>query len=192
MHEDVRHEALQRLSAHYGIAAEYSDIFGKRHVAPPANLVSLLESFGVDPAVPAEESLRHAQAATWREQLPPAVAIGAGQAEWLLRVRLPAAQAEAAWTVHEEDGTPHHGRLALHSVSELLRTDIDGQAWCERLVPVALALPMGYHRLTVEELISETLVIAAPEQCYRPEALRGEGRVWGPAVQLYALRSRRN
>jgi (1->4)-alpha-D-glucan 1-alpha-D-glucosylmutase len=192
LHEDVRHEALQRLSAHYGIAAEYSDIFGKRHVAPPANLVSLLESFGVDPAVPAEESLRHAQAATWREQLPPAVAIGAGQTEWLLRVRLPAAQAEAAWTVHEEDGTPHHGRLALHSVSELLRTDIDGQAWCERLVPVALALPMGYHRLTVEGLAGETLVIAAPEQCYRPEALRGEGRVWGPAVQLYALRSRRN
>ena len=31
-----------------------------------------------------------------------------------------------------------------------------------------------------------------PLQCYRPAALEEGGRVWGPAVQIYALRSQRN
>jgi (1->4)-alpha-D-glucan 1-alpha-D-glucosylmutase len=38
----------------------------------------------------------------------------------------------------------------------------------------------------------ETMVVAAPERCWRPAALEGEGRVWGAALQLYALRSVRN
>src|SRR5207245_1285479 len=32
----------------------------------------------------------------------------------------------------------------------------------------------------------------APRRCYRPPALTGDGRVWGFAVQLPSLRSRRN
>lgn len=32
----------------------------------------------------------------------------------------------------------------------------------------------------------------APGRCWTPPALRGAGRAWGPAVQLYALRSARN
>ena len=35
-------------------------------------------------------------------------------------------------------------------------------------------------------------LIVAPPSCYQPEAVQGEGRVWGPTVQLYGLRSRRN
>ncbi|HEY4636797.1 MAG TPA: 4-alpha-glucanotransferase, partial [Burkholderiales bacterium] len=54
------------------------------------------------------------------------------------------------------------------------------------------SLPAGYHRLRVAGLPGETLIIAAPPRCYRPPALADGGRVWGPAVQLYALRSERN
>nr|WP_274709032.1 4-alpha-glucanotransferase [Variovorax sp. S12S4] len=36
------------------------------------------------------------------------------------------------------------------------------------------------------------MVVASPGRCYRPPAVRDGGRVWGPAVQLYALRSPRN
>jgi (1->4)-alpha-D-glucan 1-alpha-D-glucosylmutase len=32
----------------------------------------------------------------------------------------------------------------------------------------------------------------APLTCFEPDALGGDGRVWGPAIQLYALRSQRN
>ena len=35
-------------------------------------------------------------------------------------------------------------------------------------------------------------LIVAPSHCYRPAALDGTGRVWGLALQLYAVRSQRN
>jgi len=55
-------------------------------------------------------------------------------------------------------------------------------------------LPMGYHRLAVRlaDRRIEMPLLAAPERCYLPPALRGDGRVWGLAVQLYALRSPHN
>ena len=59
------HEALQRLCAHFGIATDYHDIFGNRHVIAPANLVTLLESFGVDPHALPHESLEQVDAAHW-------------------------------------------------------------------------------------------------------------------------------
>ena len=40
---------LWQLCARYGIATDYHDIFGHRHVVPPTNLITLLESFGVAP-----------------------------------------------------------------------------------------------------------------------------------------------
>ena len=38
----------------------------------------------------------------------------------------------------------------------------------------------------------ETLLVAAPERCWRPGALEDGSPIWGPSLQLYALRSRRN
>ena len=35
-------------------------------------------------------------------------------------------------------------------------------------------------------------LVVAPPSCYLPQAVGEAGRVWGPALQLYALRSRRN
>lgn len=186
------HDALQRLCAHFGIATDYHDIFGHRHVIAPANLVALLGSFGVDASALPHESLAQVQSQTWREALPPAVAIDAGQTGWSLTVRLPADATEAAWTVHAEDGTPHHGRVDLQHAPEIARTEVDGAVRSERRLSIGLALPVGYHRLRLDGLPGETLVLAAPPHCYRPPALDGDGRVWGPAVQLYALRSARN
>ncbi|MDX1606704.1 MAG: 4-alpha-glucanotransferase, partial [Candidatus Competibacterales bacterium] len=50
-------------------------------------------------------------------------------------------------------------------------------------------LPCGYHRL---RLAGDTLsLIVVPRRCHIPAAV-AEGRCWGLAVQLYALRSARN
>ncbi len=53
-------------------------------------------------------------------------------------------------------------------------------------------MPAGYHRLRIDGLPGATLVVAAPRTCWRPPALAGDGGVFGPAVQLYALRSEDN
>ena len=64
-------------------------------------------------------------------------------------------------------------------------------------LPVTAAtLGEGYHRFELQgaddaESAATTLIVA-PSRCYEPPALAGGGRVWGPSVQLYSIRSRRN
>ncbi|RZI92102.1 MAG: malto-oligosyltrehalose synthase, partial [Variovorax sp.] len=186
------HDALQRLCARYGIATDYHDIFGNRHVIAPANLRTLLGSFGVDTGAPLAQSLETAQRALWGRALPPALAIDADAQKWSLVLRLPAALADVGWSLEEENGMVHRGHIDLHAVYESARADLDGVALCERHVELAVPLPMGYHRLRLDGHADEALVIAAPPHCYQPPALQGDGRVWGPALQLYALRSNRN
>lgn len=186
------HEALQRLCAHFGIAADYHDIFGHRHVIDPDNLRALLRSFDVDTAAPLSHSIDAIHASAWRRMLPPALAIDAQAPHWSVRLHLPAALAEAHWSLEEEGGARHQGRIDLHALPELARTELDGVAYCERRVELALPLPMGYHRLRLAGQADEMLVISAPPHCWRPPALQDDGRIWGPALQLYALRSGRN
>ncbi|OFZ87843.1 MAG: 4-alpha-glucanotransferase, partial [Betaproteobacteria bacterium RBG_16_66_20] len=78
---------------------------------------------------------------------------------------------------------------------EIGREDIDGILYAEFELEFGAALPSGYHRLQLlaaQRALGETLVVAAPERCFRPGPLADGARLWGPAVQLYALRSERN
>ena len=169
--------SLESLCTAFGIAPAYDDIWGKRITVPKESLVALLAELGVDAGTPERiaETAASAQAAAERAGLPPVAAIGAGVERWALPLRWPTSAAKLHWTLTEEGGTRHEG-------------DCDASASLE----IGLALPAGYHRLTIEGLPGETLVIAAPARCYRPAALAEGGRIWGPAVQLYALRSERN
>jgi len=186
--------ALERLCAHYGIAPEYRDIWGKRHAVPDANLIALLAEFEVDASSPEriEAAARAAHAAAWREALPPVVAIEAHAARWSLRLRLPDAAQRLRWTLVEEGGERHRGEAHAAALTAQASAVLDGVTIRERRLELSVALPGGYHKLAIEGLAGEVLVVAAPRTCYRPPALADGGRVWGPAVQLYALRSERN
>ena len=192
MPDTQQHSALMRLCTHFGIAPDYFDIFGHRHVIAAENLQSLLVSFGIDIAQPLQQELERVEREAWVDAMPASAAIRAGESHWSLTLRVPAAQAEAHWTLLQEDGTQRGGRLSLHALPELSRTEVNGVLHCERRISLAFALPVGYHRLSIAGHKGETLLIAAPAHCYRPPVLAEDGRVWGPAVQLYALRSQRN
>lgn len=187
-------QALRELCAHFGIAAAYDDIWGKRREVPREALLSLLAEFGVllGPDRGAVEALATARREVWRKSLPPVVTARADQPSWTISVRLPAAEREIRWSVTEEGGARHDGVFDVHTLTEIDRTDLDGVAWCVRQVPFHLRLPVGYHFLRLEGHPGRTLIVSAPSRCYRPEAIRDGGRVWGPAIQLYGLRSARN
>ncbi|MEX2241925.1 MAG: hypothetical protein WD775_14700, partial [Burkholderiales bacterium] len=156
---------LERLAARCGIAAEFHDIWGTHHAASDATLTALLAEFGTEASA--------AQAA-----LPPVAAVAAHATRWSVPLGIDGDARRLRWSLVEEGG-------ALH----------EGEAVCappEFRLELLLSLSPGYHRLRVEGLPGETLVVAAPPRCYRPPALADGGRVWGPAVQLYALRSERN
>ncbi|WP_114973015.1 malto-oligosyltrehalose synthase [Rhodoferax ferrireducens] len=187
-------QALSRLCAYFGIASEYDDIWGTRHPVAREGLLALLGEFDVriDATSSAQDALDTARRAAWRQALPPVVAIAASALEWDVSLRLPASLHLIRWQLRDETGALHQGEVAADALPEMDRTELDGVAWCERKLSFSVRLAAGYHRLSVADLAGETLVISAPEHCYRPAALQNGGKVWGPTVQLYALRSRRN
>lgn len=187
-------QTLSQLCAHFGIATEYDDIWGTRHPVARASLLALLSDFGVTLADEsnAPDALDAVLRCAWRQALPPVVAIQASALEWNLSLRLPASLARIRWQLREETGTVHQGEVAADALPEIDRTELDGVSWCERKLSFSLRLAAGYHRLSVADLAGETLVVSAPERCYRPAALPNGGKAWGPTVQLYALRSPRN
>ncbi|HVB46920.1 MAG TPA: malto-oligosyltrehalose synthase [Burkholderiales bacterium] len=190
--------ALERLCAHFGIAREYYDIWGTRHSVSDASLRALLAEFGLDAATPerAAQAEQAAQAARWHAALPPVVAVPADSTPWALNVlRRESAATRLRWRLELEGGARQEGELDCADYSQNDRAEVGGARYVARTVAVPVALPPGYHRLLLydgAEALGEALVVAAPARCYRPAALDDDGRVWGPAVQLYALRSERN
>lgn len=186
--------ALLELCAHFGISTFYDDIWGGHREVSHETLRSLLGEFGVrlEEGRGAAEALARFRDDAWRQALPPVVAVAADTYSWTVSMRLPAAEKEIRWRVSEESGAVHEGVFDVHSLPEIDRTDRDGVAWCVRQVPFHLDLPPGYHHLRLEDRDGSTLIVIAPARCHRPEGLRDGGRVWGPAIQLYGLRSKRN
>ncbi|MDX1375286.1 MAG: 4-alpha-glucanotransferase, partial [Burkholderiales bacterium] len=172
---------LERLCALARLSPSYHDIWGKLNEVPDASLVALLGELGVDAsdAGRAADAARALDAARSQERLPPVVVVAADAPDWSVALRAPAGDAGHAvrWTLELESGERHEGTLAPETGT---------------LAP-GVALPAGYHRLRVGEAEAEAaLVLAAPPRCWRPAALEDGTRLWGPAVQLYALRSARN
>src|SRR3990167_4778341 len=100
--------------------------------------------------------------------------------------------AHLQWTLTEEGGEKHHGETDVARLAQRDFTELDGQRFRPCTLVLAVVLPLGYHSLRIHGESGECLIIAAPVRCYRPPGLAGEGRVWGPSMQLYGVRSERN
>ncbi|UVH54959.1 malto-oligosyltrehalose synthase [Variovorax paradoxus] len=185
---------LGRLCAHFGIATGYFDAFGARREASAESLIALLGEFGVrlDGSADADRALEAAHRVRWAQALPPVRVVQAGSAAWSVSLRLPTPMRRLRWQLGDEQGRELQGEADAEALPETGRIDIDGIRLCERVLQMPLALEAGYHRLRIEGLRGETLVLATPGRCYRPPVVREGGRVWGAAVQLYSLRSPRN
>jgi (1->4)-alpha-D-glucan 1-alpha-D-glucosylmutase len=186
--------ALVALCEHHGIATAYNDAFGHRREASTQSLRALLAEFGVriDDAADAHRALEVVHRARWAQALPPVAVVPAGEGAWHVPLRVPLATRTLRWQLTDEGGLTQHGEADASALHETARTEHGGVWLCERTLPMSLPLAAGYHRLRIDGLPGETLVLATPGHCYRPPAVRDGRRVWGPAVQLYSLRSPRN
>lgn len=191
-------EALARLAACYGILPAYFDVEGREHHASDATRRALLGAMGVaaDDEAAVRESLRAWTARQWQRVLPPAVVLRDRGEPLQLMLRLPARlfDARIAWRIAAEDGGVHEGEAAACDLPLIERVDDESGVYEIRAATLP-ALPHGYHRVALHagaDAIAEAALIVAPPACYRPPALEGGRRVWGPTTQLYAVRSRRN
>ena len=192
--------ALDRLAALCGILPAYHDVAGAPHYTHDDTKRALLATMGVDASTDAaaEQALVARQARALERILPPVAVFSVDEPAIVLPLTLPFTRADRsiAWTATREEGKPTHGTLVpgRSGVTETQSVG-DGFVRCRLdLTGAGVALPAGYHRLELEidgERTTSTIIVA-PTRGYRPPALSGEGRVWGLAAQLYALRSRRN
>jgi (1->4)-alpha-D-glucan 1-alpha-D-glucosylmutase len=182
------HAALLQLCQRHGIAPDYYDIWGRQRIVPDHGLRALLRAMDVEAgdrnqvmaSLAAEDA--NAAALALRSPLPPVAVFWQDAPERRLPLQAANREGRLLWELVEEGGAYHHGTVDDFHVA---------------LPP---RLPLGYHRLHLrlelaageQRLLSSTLVVIAPRRCYLPPRIRSGQRVWGPAVQLYALRSERN
>lgn len=152
-----------------GIALDYRDAEGVRHVASEAGKRNTLEALGF--AVATEVQIAGSLArieAMERRPLPPLVIVEADRPS-RLAPRSPARE----WALRLESGATLADRMADEASVILLP-----------------ALPAGYHRLAVQtrDGVAETTIVAAPRECFLPPTLASGGRAWGATAQVYSLR----
>jgi (1->4)-alpha-D-glucan 1-alpha-D-glucosylmutase len=190
---DARLVALCRL---YDIEPHYADVWGKTHDISPETARAILSAMGVDLAGRSvDELIAERQSARWRAPLAPVQVIPDGGPAFA-ELRLPEERVGASipYAIALESGEiqRHQARRADLTVTE--RTIVSGRAHVAYALPLP-ELPHGYHRLTLESIDSIDAgmsLIVTPGQCFLPDAVAKDGRVWGVTLQLYGLRSARN
>lgn len=189
---------LSRLALAQGIHPVWHDIWGNAHQVPSSTLRALLAAMHV-PAhddEQAQSSLLAHESGRWNEVLPAAVVVRQSGLPAQITLRLPAGSAQQlSWQLVEESGAEHQGDIDTRELAEIERSTVRGREFVAWRLPIEHELLPGYHRLRLTaqgERLSESSLIVAPDGCYEPPCLQAGARVWGPAVQLYALRSERN
>lgn len=190
---------LQRLCDHVGIAAEFKDIWGQTHSASDATRFALLEAMGVI----ADESgvaaaLAERERWGWQRGLP-AVAVFREDAQayrWEICFDEGAATRAVRWTLALETGETRSGEVRASELQRIAYHEIGGVRYTKAAFEWRERLPAGYHRFSLERLhagapVAMTLIIT-PARCFLPPGLGEGGRVWGAALQLYAVRSGHN
>ncbi len=188
--------ALAALCEQRGIALFYYDIWGTRREVPESGLRALLHAMGVtvdQPGAAQAALLAGARGQGEPEEampLPPVLVLGEDAQPASVPVAAPGYAPGGAtdgaetwhWELQEECERTHVGTCRSAGDGAGPRIDL----------PV---LPPGYHRVTVycgESKRCSMQLVIAPARCHLPPVVQDGGRVWGWAVQLYALRSRRN
>jgi (1->4)-alpha-D-glucan 1-alpha-D-glucosylmutase len=192
---------LDRLCACCGVLPCYRDIWGTDHPASDATKRALLAAMGMpaDTEEAAAASLDRCEQREWTSPLPPVLVVRAGALPHCIAIALPEHEAGGLyrWRLCRESGSEMAGECVPDSLEEAGRYTLDGRAFVRRMLPLDIEIEQGYHRFLLEPAdgrgaAAEMRLIVAPDACYQPPAIQGEGRVWGFAAQLYGIRSERN
>jgi (1->4)-alpha-D-glucan 1-alpha-D-glucosylmutase len=189
--------ALDKLCALNGVSTAYNDIWGNRHETSNESKLALLAAMGLPIGDGAELDplAEELEARDWRRLVPPVRVIVEGETvEVPLNLPAEPAERQLHWTLTLEDGGLRRGEIEPATLATLATRDIDGRQFIRRRFTFAEPLPLGYHQLEARagEAVEQMRLIVTPARCFEPAALADDKRVWGLALQLYTVRSRRN
>jgi 4-alpha-glucanotransferase len=188
---------IERLARLRGIGDAYHDYRGALRYFTLQTKTDLLRAMGSpvdDPAALAAE-LSRLNVERGRALLPTIAAAHGARAGVDLNIAARDFGARLAWTVNLESGERRTGAVSTADCPETWRGEIEGAWITRRRLELPLELPPGRHELEVKIGAGTPCrcpLVVSPMQCYEPEAIRRGRKVWGVAVQLYTVRSRRN
>jgi 4-alpha-glucanotransferase len=188
---------IDRLARLRGIGDAYHDYRGELRYFTRETKASILRAMGScvdDPAALAAE-LSRLEIDRWRRLLPAVAAANASRIGVDLNIAARDFGAALVWTVNLEDGERRSGLRSTADCPEIWRGEVEGSWITRRRFELPTELPPGRHELEVRiggGTVSRCALLLSPPKCYEPPAIRSGRRLWGLAVQLYTVRSRRN
>jgi 4-alpha-glucanotransferase/malto-oligosyltrehalose synthase len=194
-------KVLDQLCTLCGIAIEYTDVWGNRHLTSDKTKQALLAEMGIPVGSECELkcAVEEREARSFRRLLPPVQVERLSVAPFRIVITVPAARVNERlrWTLIEESGQQHEGYFYPGELEGVEHRACAGELFYRRVLLLPHTPEIGYHRLEIkgaehDSLVGTLQLIVVPDACYLPAALSGEGRVWGPTVQLYGMRSQRN
>jgi 4-alpha-glucanotransferase len=160
------------------VSEQYEDAFGNVCVVPAATRSAFIAALqAARTAAIADETrvIRDGEALTIDLTLP--------SSSW---------ESRALWTARDERGLVRAGTLPLRDAPVMRYVIRDGETLDTRRITLPFTPVAGAYRVTIDVATyghAGIDAIVAPPRCYLPS---GDARVWGIAVQLYTLRSKRN
>ena len=173
-------ETVGKLGNAAGIAAEWTDIAGKRTLVSPETKIALLRALDLEVATEAQarESLARLIDETRRRRLPFSLVLRRGEP---LVAPLRDTPGKIDARIELEDGAAAEWSI---DAGDSVRRDLpDGRSVSERAIALP-TLPIGRHRLFVGDV--QCALTIAPPAAYSPKAAMRKR--FGVAAQLYALR----
>ncbi len=205
MSDQTEEQLLETLAERAGIAADYYDIGGTRHVTSDQTRRAILHAMGlaVDSREALVRTLKEWDEAPWRRSCDPVriVRPDSGELTAACCLALEDGQERSIslrWTIRDEAGEVIQNGEAGPGLSAAEVRFLDGRRHVRVAVPLPSSLPLGYYSLSfqAEALVGGSVgtmrLIVAPSRCYLPRAVESRQPLWGLALQLYSLSSPRN
>ncbi|HKU24292.1 MAG TPA: 4-alpha-glucanotransferase, partial [Candidatus Sulfotelmatobacter sp.] len=203
--DDTEQTLLAALAERVGIAAEYHDISGVRHVTADHTKRDILRAMGfqVDSTATLAVAIREWDEAPWRRPCDPVRIVHEEEvgAPIVCCFALEDGKERSVvvkWQLNDETGNLVHEGQAGPGLPATEVKFIDGARRVRVELPAPKGLPLGYYDFVIraDGLVGGSTgtlrLIVAPQQCYVPPSLEEGRRYWGLALQLYSLSSGRN
>lgn len=205
MYEQPETELLRLLAERAGIAAEYHDIAGTRHVTTDETRRAILSAMGfrVADRVALIEELSAWDNRPWLHACDPVRVVRAGEDSGAWSLHVPCEETDDArlqvhLLIYDENGDKRFDREEGPGLPVQEVRIIGGRRYVRLVLALPHDLPLGYYDVTARVRGGTATaevgfrLIVAPDRCYVPDRLQQGSRLWGWALQLYSLRSERN
>lgn len=190
-------ELIKQLAALVGLQDSYVHAQGHTEVISLDKQQAILQAMGYDLTSndALQEKIVELSEQPWLEVIAPVTVCQQGEP---LRIRVQQLQQHAVsdwqWQINTEEQQQLSGNLtiAAKDISERRQTR-QGEVLAAELI-LDIGLPLGYHQLTLSnnrQHYNQQLIIT-PQRCFQLHDKAVLHKTFGPAIQLYAVKSARN